>query len=218
MKQLYPGSYSKRTAAFTLIEMLVVIAIIAVLAALLVPVGTRISENRMQSVAKAELTQIATAIDNYKAKYNFYPPDGTNPPVNPLYFELSGTILANDATGYYFITLDKRSRIYTNSMNVPMGVTGLANSSTTPQGTDDRPAPVAFLKDLKPAQLGSASGVTNLLCSQEWTKPGGNAANPWRYVSSNPTNNPGTYDLWVDLWISGKTHRICNWSKQPIIF
>ena len=38
--------------------------------------------------------------------------------------------------------------------------------------------------------------------------------NPWRYNSSNPTNNPGSYDLWIQLKIAGKTNLICNWSKQ----
>ena len=42
--------------------------------------------------------------------------------------------------------------------------------------------------------------------------------NPWRYNSSNPTNNPGSYDLWMQLSIGGTTNSqtilICNWSKQ----
>jgi hypothetical protein len=38
-----------------------------------------------------------------------------------------------------------------------------------------------------------------------------------RYVSSNPTNNPTSYDLWVDLLIGGKTNRVSNWSKDPQI-
>jgi hypothetical protein len=37
--------------------------------------------------------------------------------------------------------------------------------------------------------------------------------NPWRYNSSNPTNNPNGYDLWIDLSISGKTNRISNWNR-----
>ncbi len=41
--------------------------------------------------------------------------------------------------------------------------------------------------------------------------------NPWRYNSSNPTNNPGTYDLWVDVIIDGKTNRFGNWSKEPVL-
>ena len=39
--------------------------------------------------------------------------------------------------------------------------------------------------------------------------------NPWRYVSNNPTNNPGAFDLWVDIVIDGKTNRISNWSTTP---
>jgi hypothetical protein len=41
--------------------------------------------------------------------------------------------------------------------------------------------------------------------------------NVFRYVSSNPTNNPTTFDLWIDVLIAGKTNRISNWSKDPEI-
>ena len=47
--------------------------------------------------------------------------------------------------------------------------------------------------------------------------PMANPLNPWRYVSSNPTNNPGEFDLWVDIIVGGKTNRICNWSDKPPI-
>ena len=38
--------------------------------------------------------------------------------------------------------------------------------------------------------------------------------NPWRYNSSNPTNNPGSYDLYVQLEMSRKSDLICNWDRQ----
>jgi hypothetical protein len=42
--------------------------------------------------------------------------------------------------------------------------------------------------------------------------------NPWRYNSSSPTNNPGAYDLWIQIVITpGQTNLICNWRKQPQI-
>ena len=41
--------------------------------------------------------------------------------------------------------------------------------------------------------------------------------NTIRYVSSNPTNNPNSYDLWVDVLIGGKTNRISNWNKDSEI-
>ncbi len=40
--------------------------------------------------------------------------------------------------------------------------------------------------------------------------------NPFRYIYPG-TNNPTSYDLWIDLRISGKTNLICNWSHAPII-
>jgi len=42
--------------------------------------------------------------------------------------------------------------------------------------------------------------------------------NPYRYNSSSPTNNPRSYDLWIDVLIGGKFNRISNWSEQPIVF
>ncbi|HOW79554.1 MAG TPA: hypothetical protein PK406_08895, partial [Verrucomicrobiota bacterium] len=41
--------------------------------------------------------------------------------------------------------------------------------------------------------------------------------NPWRYNSSNPTNNPNSFDLWMDIAVGGKTNRICNWSDKPLV-
>jgi hypothetical protein len=43
----------------------------------------------------------------------------------------------------------------------------------------------------------------------------GSPVSPWFYNSSNPTNNPGSYDLWMDVFYSGKTNRISNWSQNP---
>jgi hypothetical protein len=117
-------------------------------------------------------------------------------------------------------------------------VRGFANSSETAQGTDDRAAAMSFIVNLKPAQIGRVAlrvqtpdFVTNntlLVCSVKWagpvalvpTTPGANphaeitGLNPWRYISSAPTNHPGSYDLWVDLYIGGRTFRVSNWSKE----
>ena len=45
---------------------------------------------------------------------------------------------------------------------------------------------------------------------------GASGLNPFRYNYPG-TNNPTSYDLWIDLRISGKTNRICNWNHAPII-
>jgi hypothetical protein len=114
-------------------------------------------------------------------------------------------------------------------MNAVFGpnVTGFVNASTAASTTDDGSAAENFLKGLKPRQVGELATTGNrlLVCSVKWSDPASqpilvppaveNGLNPWRYVSKNPTNNPTSFELWVDVLIGGKTYRISNWSKQP---
>ena len=60
---------------FTLVEMLVVIAIIGILAAILVPVVFSALQRAKVARITLEESNIAAAIESYKQKYNDYPPD-----------------------------------------------------------------------------------------------------------------------------------------------
>ena len=43
---------------------------------------------------------------------------------------------------------------------------------------------------------------------------GNQRVNPWRYVSTNPTNNPASFDLWAEVPIGKKEFRIIgNWKE-----
>jgi prepilin-type N-terminal cleavage/methylation domain-containing protein len=90
-------SASRREWAFTLIEMLVVIAIIAALAAMIVGGAGIYHEKMVRSRVETELRQIALSIETYQKKFGFYPQDnGKNPrdPARPpLYYELTGAPL-----------------------------------------------------------------------------------------------------------------------------
>ena len=78
-----PLRSTRAPAAFTLIELLVVIGVIVLLAALDLSRHARPSRPpRPGTRARAELTQIETAIETYKTKLGFYPPD--NPPTDQL--------------------------------------------------------------------------------------------------------------------------------------
>ena len=89
--------------AFTLIELLIVIAIIGILASLTFPVLGSVKRHQNIQNAQAEMGQLETALNAYKDAFGFYPPDNpANPMVNQLYYELEGT--TNNGANY--VTLD----------------------------------------------------------------------------------------------------------------
>ena len=213
-------------AAFTLIELLTVISIIAILAAFLIPIMSSLKRKEYISKTQAEMAQIETAIESYKAAYGFYPPSGNNLLVNPLYYELVGTVNTNNG-GPQYTTLDGRSVIPAGNVLSYFGINGLLNCTKSGAG-EDAPMAKTFLPDLKATQIGiytnppgnSLGGVYLLMGSlggpyQQYQPLGGPGLNPWRYNSSNPTNNPGSYDLYIQLQIRpGQTYLVCNWTKQ----
>ncbi|MFN7016917.1 MAG: type II secretion system protein [Fimbriimonadales bacterium] len=59
---------------FTLVELLTVIAIIAILAAIIFPVAGTVRENARKSRCISNLSQIFVALQSYKEDYRAYPP------------------------------------------------------------------------------------------------------------------------------------------------
>jgi prepilin-type N-terminal cleavage/methylation domain-containing protein len=226
--------------AFTLIELLIVIAVIAILAAFTVPIVSSLKRKAYISKTQAEMAQIETAIERYKAAYGIYPPSNPNNLlVNQLYYELVGT--TNDASTGIYTTLDHGSQIKAGQVPTAFGsasVNGFLNCSK-PGAGEDAPLAKTFLPDLKASQIWRqytnnpvtrSVGVDLLVASvggpdQIYRPLNSIGLNPWRYNSSNPTNNPGSYDLWIQLSIGSTTNRIaltfspkfyliCNWTKQ----
>jgi prepilin-type N-terminal cleavage/methylation domain-containing protein len=211
-------------AAFTLIELLVVISIIGVLAAFIIGGLAAAKKSSYRSTAKAELKFIEAAIENYKVKYGSYPPSNRNTALNydsaennQLYYELSGVTKNTPTT---FLTLDSATSIVIAEYTNAFGHGGVVN---TTRGSGDDAVPAQnFLTGLKLKQIneywtndynGQKVRTTTLV-----TSIGGPddafTPNPFRYNSVNPTNNPNSYDLWIDLVISGKPYRIGNWTAK----
>src|SRR3981081_2558242 len=64
--------------AFTLIEMLVVISVIAILAALIFPVVATVKKQGILNRTRTEMEQVVTGLETFKGKKGFYPPGTTN--------------------------------------------------------------------------------------------------------------------------------------------
>jgi len=221
--------------AFTLIELLVVIAIMSILAALIIPITGAVTRHKLRSRTRAELRSIESAIEDYKTKRGYYPPDNPNSALylNQLYYELSGTSFSNDV----YTTLDGSASVTKaqlasgpgNAFGLRSQVNGIMN--TTKGGGDEGMAAQKYLRDLKPAQVATMiTGIKILVGSVGWDSSLGQplppgppygpqkaGLNPFRYVSTNPTNNPKSFDLWIDIMVQGKTNRIGNWSEDPIV-
>jgi type II secretory pathway pseudopilin PulG len=211
--------------------MLAVIAIIAVLASLVVGLTSRASRAGRDSKVKVMRDQLVTAIEDFKSQYGYYPPDNRanfpqgwiNAVTNPLYYELTGTIVDNTAPGKFF-TPDRSEEITALTVQQYFGVEGFVNAVPFSGNLAADTRKVRKFIELKSEQFGEViPGVVVLTVPVRWplnleaalhpvpSKPG---LNPWRYVSTNPTNNPGRFDLWAEF-VDGKTVKIiCNWNQD----
>ena len=166
--------------------------------------------------ATAEMEQLETAIERYKAAYGFYPPDNQlnpgnpltpNPLMNQLYFELLGTTnMAPSPASPSYQSLDDPSLPPLSQGNVTavFGVSGFMNCSKPGSAEDAREAQ-DFLPGLKANQVtiftnsSAPNNPVKLIITSVGGPdttyhplgPGALGINPWRYNSSNPTNNPG---------------------------
>lgn len=229
---MLPGSEGDRRPAchaFSLIELLVVIGVIVVLAAMTFPILGAVKRAQVIHRTRAELAQVETAIEAYHTKLGFYPPDNApNWTNNQLYYELLGTSVALNASGTpaSYQTLDGSATIPVGSFVAAFGsskVTGFMNC-TKGGPSDDTANAVKFLTGLKSAQflaVTSPRTVTVLGVSVDgwplYTAPNGTTIVPYCYNSSSPQHNPKSFDLSVNITVAGKTNRISNWSTRPII-
>jgi prepilin-type N-terminal cleavage/methylation domain-containing protein len=206
----FPGAKGRR--AFTLVEMLVVIGIIGLLAALALGVGPGVFKARDRAKARAELAKLVTVIENYNSKVKSYPPDNPgNTVTNQLFFELMGTTYNPTATTW--TTLNSQETINQAALNSYFGGQAFLNTGDLGQAKN-------FYGDIKSshyALLRSNPDVAILVGpvrgnpTNELTDVNGKSVNPWRYNSSNPTHNPKKFDLWLEIKVGDEYEIIGNW-------
>jgi type II secretory pathway pseudopilin PulG len=132
-------------------ELLIVISIMAILAAMIFPVLRGVNRRKLITRATGELNQMESYINSYKARLGYFPPDNPGKPgLNQLYYELAGTVFTN---GTAFVTKDGTALPLTANMISAFfgaGVSGFINSD---RGNSEKArSPSNFSRSSSPAR------------------------------------------------------------------
>jgi prepilin-type N-terminal cleavage/methylation domain-containing protein len=180
------GRLQAERSAFTLIEMLVVISIIAVLTALIAGLTSSAGPAKVRNRAMTEMHQYITAIESYQKKFGLYPPDNPNSTAQPpLYYELAG-----------------QDPMPAAALLPLMGVNGIVNTNQN------------FIPNVSPSHWAQNPGPAPqpYFLIFDYKGPSGQY-NTWNYRSSKPEHNTESYDLWLEVVVGGKTYTIANWKE-----
>ncbi|MGA2177498.1 MAG: type II secretion system protein [Verrucomicrobiota bacterium] len=203
-----------KRSGFTLIEMLMVIAIMGIVAAMVISMAGAASNARKKGMVDAERHRLMLAIDNYQSKLSFYPPDNGNiaaaaqtavesySRTNPLLYELTGAIPTN-LGGNYIVNYGNGGTIQRIAFTNVFARGGIANSDAVEPQNFFKPLPLP--KDYTNYTAAYPS-IFGLLVPVPVTN---GQLNFWHYDSSSPyRHNPSTYDLWAEYSIGSKSGQL----------
>ncbi|MGL4943183.1 MAG: type II secretion system protein [Thermoguttaceae bacterium] len=116
---------SKQRRGFTLVELLVVVAIIAILAGMIMVGGSAAFRTAREAATRMEMTNLERALEMYKTKYGEYPPDFSDYDAFERHFKKRwprvnvNAYIPDDATGSDYP--EKRTMGITNAINTALG-------------------------------------------------------------------------------------------------
>jgi hypothetical protein len=160
---------------------------------------------------------LVKAIEAYKAHFGVYPPDhvvSRQPLVvdavtNTLLYELAGVVYDSTNKWFFVGRLEAADAKYVREFFQIDGFRNCAEQAD--QVTHFLPAenlPVKqFHDDPDVFGLSFAVPFEGLQPEVVWRIYPGS----WRYVSSAPTNNPGRFDLWIEVGVGDRRVTIGNW-------
>jgi prepilin-type N-terminal cleavage/methylation domain-containing protein len=208
--------------AFTLIELITVIAIMGIVAALVVTMGQAASQKKKIMAVEADKNKIITFLNSYHAKLNYYPPDNgllaglevnsaatrklyeNYSATNPLVYELYGATNTNSGANLIvFNSSITAPDILTTNYGKVFNRGGIANGDASEPQNFFQPGPLP--KEYAPYAAGNSTTppIVGLIVPAELVP--GNTNNFWHYDSSSPNrHNMGSYDLWAEFYIGSK--------------
>lgn len=216
-KRLAGRGQTSFAAAFTLIEILMVIAIMGIIAAMVLTGGQYASKVKKETAVKAEREKLQTMIDNYQAKLNFYPPDNGNlaslsssisqsvyegyTASNALIYELTGVTNTNSTQAIIFNGTNI-SLLANGDFNKYFDRMGIANADSSEPQNFFKPPPRPQDYTNYPGSNPSEDAALGLLVPAPLTQ---NRPNFWHYDSSSPRrHNQNSYDLWAEFLVGSK--------------
>jgi hypothetical protein len=161
--------------------------------------------------------KLVSAIEAYKAHFGVYPPDHllsrkplvVDPDTNTLFYELVGTIYNPTTKIFQVGGMEAAEEKYVKEF---FQCDGFKNCGETTNQIKQflaiEPLPARQLHDDPDVfAVGFRVPYEGFAPVVVWEFE----ASPWRYVSSSPTNNPGKFDLWMELKTKKRTVVIGNW-------
>ena len=166
-----------RLASFTLIELLTVMAIIAILAALVLGAGFGVMQKAGRSRAQSEIQAMSTALEGYKIDNGIYPQsEGSQLLTNTPYSSVDGNSVAYQTNSTRLYEALSGGQAYF-SANPTAGVKSYMSFKANQIG--NLTGPFSYIKDPWGYSYGYSTGTTN------------GAPSP-----SYPYNGSGFFDLW----------------------
>jgi len=199
-----------RHAAFTLIEMITVIAIIALLAGLVLAVNGLVQQKSARSRADAEIRMLSTAIESYKNDNGGYPESNTSDTLDaravsdPMKYASASQFLYGELTGDTKFTgmASNMTKNYAPDFWKPSRLGGFKTNGV-----------VTYIQD----PFGNSYGYSTIGLAAEQTYRAQLAANPANTARPNAANPQGynpTFDLWSTCGDASVPANVAKWAKN----
>jgi len=177
----------KRLSSFTLVELLVVMAVIGILIAITLPAISALMQIAARNRAAAEIQGMGTSLANYKSENGAYPQINTmftnNAVPTPWYTTVDGS---GTSTNYIYSSqvLYQALSGQTNFLDIPIGNKSYFSFK------------VSMLGNAKAAAGTGATSGNSTYVQDPWTYSYG-------YNTGNSTNDPYNGSGFYDLWSTG---------------